>query len=116
MFRRATQDIEISGIPIPEGAIIETRFGAANLDPSVFAHPETVDLTRPNGRAHLTFGAGIHVCIGNQLARGELRLAFKALVDRLDGFRPSRGAASFAYTSTYVAYGLTELWIGFDRR
>ena len=116
MFRRATQNIEIGGVPIPEGAIIETRFGAANLDPDIFPDPETVNLDRHNAKAHLTFGAGIHVCIGNQLARGELRLAFKALVDELENFRASRGAESFAYTSTYVAFGLTELWVRADRR
>lgn len=116
MFRRATDDIEIGGVGIPKDAIIETRFGAANLDPTVFPEPEQVDLNRANGRAHLTFGAGIHMCIGNQLARGELRLAFTALVNRLENFRPSRGEDSYAYTSTYVAYGLTELWLAFDRR
>lgn len=116
MFRRATADTEIGGVAIPENAIIETRYGAANLDPEVFPDPETVDLERANSKAHLTFGSGIHICIGNQLARGELRTAFKQLVDRLDKFRAPRGEDSYTYTSTYVAYGLTELWMTFDRR
>lgn len=116
MFRRATEALTIGDVAIPENAIIETRFGAANLDPDVFPDPETVDLARPNGRAHLTFGAGIHMCIGNQLARGELRAAFGQLVDRLTNIRASRGEASYEYTTTYVAYGLTRLWISFDKR
>ncbi len=116
MFRRATEPLKIGDIAIPENAIIETRFGAANLDPDVFPDPETVNLERPNGRTHLTFGAGIHVCIGNQLARGELRAAFRQLLSRTKNFRPSRGEDSYAYTSTYVAYGLTKLWISFDKR
>ncbi len=116
MFRRATEPLIIGDVSIPENAIIETRFGAANLDPDVFPNPEEVDLERPNGRAHLTFGAGIHMCIGNQLARGELRAAFGQLVNRLKNFRPSRGEASYEYTTTYVAYGLTKLWISFDQR
>lgn len=116
MFRRVTADMEIGGVPLSEGTIIETRFGAANLDPSVFPDPETVDLHRANAKAHLTFGAGIHVCIGNQLARGEMRLAFKALVDRMANFRATRGEGSYAYTSTYVAFGLTKLWMSFDHR
>lgn len=116
MFRRATEPLTIGDVAIPADAIIETRFGAANLDPEMFPDPETVDLGRPNGRAHLTFGAGIHMCIGNQLARGELRAAFGQLVRRAKNFRASRGEASYEYTTTYVAYGLTKLWLGFDKR
>lgn len=116
MFRRATADMEIGGVEIPEGSILETRFGAANLDPSVFPDPETVDLERANMRSHLTFGAGIHMCIGNQLARGEMRIAFKALVTRMKNFRASRGDDSYDYTTTYVAFGLKQLWLGFDKR
>ena len=116
MFRRATEDMEIGGVAIPEGSIIETRYGAANLDPEVFPDPETVDLDRENSKAHLTFGAGIHMCIGNQLARGELRESFRQLVARMHNFRVTRGEDSFDYTTTYVAYGLTKLWMAFDVR
>jgi cytochrome P450 len=116
MFRRATSEIEIGGVVIPEGAIIETRFGAANLDPEVFPEPEFLDLDRKNSRANLTFGIGIHMCIGNQLARGELRASFRQLVDRMHNFRATRGDESFSYTSTYVAFGLTKLWMRFDKR
>ena len=116
MFRRATEPLTIGDVLIPAEAIIETRFGAANLDPDVFPDPEAVDLERANGRAHLTFGAGIHMCIGNQLARGELRAAFGQIVNRCTNFRPSRGEDSYEYTTTYVAYGLTKLWISFDKR
>jgi cytochrome P450 len=116
MFRRATEATEIDGVPIPENAIIEVRYGAANLDPDVFVEPETVDLGRENARTHLTFGVGIHMCIGNQLARGEIRASFKQIVERMHNFRPTRAEKSYSYTTTYVAYGLTELWMTFDRR
>ena len=116
MFRRATEPLVIGDVAIPENAIIETRFQAGNLDPDVFPDPETVNLERVNGRAHLTFGAGIHMCIGNQLARGELRAAFGQLVNRCANFRPSRGEDSYEYTTTYVSYGLNKLWISFDKR
>lgn len=116
MFRRATSEFKIGDAVIPEGSIIETRYGAANTDPDIFPDPERVDLNRHNARAHLTFGIGIHMCIGNQLARSELRTSFKQLVDRLHNFRASRGHESYSYTTTYVAYGLTKLWLSFDRR
>lgn len=116
MFRRATEPVRIGDVDMTENAIIETRFGAGNLDPDVFPDPETVHLDRENGRSHLTFGAGIHMCIGNQLARGELRAAFSQLLRRVENIRPSRGEASYEYTTTYVSYGLTKLWISFDKR
>ena len=116
MFRRATEPVEIGGVTIPEGGIIEVRFGAANRDPAVYPEPACPDLRRANASSHLAFGAGPHLCIGNQLARGELRLAFKALIDRMDNFRPSRGEESYGYTPLYIAYGLNKLWMTFDKR
>jgi cytochrome P450 len=116
MFRRATAAIEIGGVQIPAGAILETRFGAANLDPEMFPHPGEVDFDRSNSKSHLTFGVGIHLCIGNQLARGEMRASFRQLVDRMHNFRATRGEKSYKYTSNYPSFGLTELWMRFDRR
>ncbi len=116
MFRRAKADLEIGSVAIPAGSIVETRFGAANLDPEMFPDPETVDLERSNSKFHLTFGSGIHVCVGNQLARGEMRASFRQIVERMHNFRATRGEESYSYTSTYVAYGLTRLWMSFDRR
>ncbi len=53
------------------------------------------------------------MCIGNQLARAELRAAFSQLTRRVKNIRASRGEDSYAYTTTYVSYGLTKLWISF---
>jgi len=116
MFRRATEDVEIRGVRIPAGSLVEVRFGAGNRDPAMYERPACPDLHRANAASHLAFGTGRHLCIGNQLARGELRLAFKALIDRFDNFRASRGDESFSYTPLYIAYGLTRLWISFDKR
>jgi cytochrome P450 len=116
LFRRATEDIEIKGVTIPAGALVEVRFGAGNRDPAVYDRPGCPNLGRENANTHLAFGTGRHMCIGNQLARAELRLAFRALIDRLDNFRPSRGEGSYAYTSLYIAYGFTTLWLSFDKR
>ncbi len=116
LFRRVMRDVEIAGVTIPEGALVEVRYGAANRDPAEFECPAQLDLNRSNAKSHLAFGFGPHICIGNQLARGELRLAFAALIDRLDNFRLSRGQDSYVYTPNFVAYGMTRLWMGFDRR
>lgn len=108
--------MEIAGTLIPAGSIVEVRFGAANLDGRHFLEPETIDLRRGNAQSHLTFGAGPHLCIGNQLARAELRLAFQALTRRLGHFRASRGEDSYGWITSYIAHGPDRLWMRFDRR
>jgi cytochrome P450 len=115
LFRRVLQDIDIDGTLVPAGALIEVRYGAANRDPAMYAEPDRVDLCRGNATSHLAFGAGPHLCIGNQLARAELRLALHSIVSRMTGLRYSRGPASCAYTPLYISYGLTQLWLAFDR-
>jgi cytochrome P450 len=116
LFRRAQQEVTISDVVIPAGATVEVRFGAANRDPRQFECPAQVDLDRKNATSHLAFGAGIHTCVGNQLARGELRLALQALTRRLTNFRYSRGDRSIVPLEGYTPYGPHTLWMSFDRR
>lgn len=116
LFRRAAEDIEIASVIIPAGSLVEVRYGAANRDPKQYAAPDEINLDRTNAMGHLAFGAGIHMCIGNQLARGELRLAFLALTSRLKGFRLTRGENSYRWVSSYVVHGPAELWMSFERR
>ncbi|WP_340316831.1 cytochrome P450 [Rhizorhabdus argentea] len=116
MFRRVAEPVEIGGAEIPEGALVEVRFGAANRDPAQYACAHAVDLDRANASSHLAFGAGPHLCIGNQLARGELRIAFQALTRHFAGFRQSRGDASVEWMTSYIAHGPSRLWIDFERR
>ena len=116
LFRRVLTEAVIDGVTIPQGAIVEVRFGAANQDPAMFDRPGCADLDRANANAHMAFGAGIHLCIGNQLARGELRVAFARLIDRMKSFRASRGEDSYAYSPTFVTYAISTLWMSFERR
>ena len=116
LFRRVLSDTEIDGVTIPEGSMLEIRWGAANRDPAVYEQGDRIDLDRPNANSHLAFGTGIHICIGNQLARGELRVAFARLLDRLGNLCLSRGEGSLAYTPLFISYGVTQLWMSFDRR
>ncbi|SES18062.1 cytochrome P450 [Sphingobium sp. YR768] len=116
LFRRAAEDVEIAGVIIPAGSLVEVRYGAANRDPKQYAAPDEINLDRTNAMGHLAFGAGIHMCIGNQLARGELKLAFLALTSRLKGFRLTRGENSYRWVSSYVVHGPAELWMSFERR
>jgi cytochrome P450 len=83
-FRRtATRDVELHGKTISEGDKVVMWFAAGNRDPEVFANPNDFDVTRyPND--HVTFGKGSpHFCLGNNLARLEIRLMFETLLPRL---------------------------------
>jgi cytochrome P450 len=79
--RWVLEDSVIGGVEVPKGAELGLLFAAANRDPEVFPDPDRMDLTRePN--PHLTFGAGIHFCLGAPLARIELQTSFRTLLER----------------------------------
>lgn len=83
-FRRtATRDVELGGAQIKEGDKVVMWFASGNRDESVFENPYDFDVTR-NATAHVTFGKGSpHMCLGNNLARMEVRLMFEELIPRL---------------------------------
>ncbi|MGA5217834.1 cytochrome P450 [Streptomyces cinereoruber] len=88
MFERwVLDDIELDGLLIPRGSEVALLLGSANRDPSRFGPTsDTLDLTRPDN-PHLTFGAGIHYCLGAPLARLELTTVFAELLRRAPGLR-----------------------------
>jgi len=77
--------VEVEGMEIPRGDKVALLFGAANRDHRVFAAPDEFDVGRPDAGEHISFGGGIHVCIGAPLARIELEASLRALVDRCPG-------------------------------
>jgi cytochrome P450 family 142 subfamily A polypeptide 1 len=82
MVRTATREAELRGERIREGAEIMLLYPSANRDESVFDHADSFDSARPVN-PHLAFGFGAHFCLGNQLARLELRVMFERLFGRL---------------------------------
>jgi cytochrome P450 len=103
--RTATADVQLGGITVREGQKVAALLGAANRDPAVFADPDTLDVGRTDN-PHVTFGAGVHFCIGAPLARVELQASFGALLERtsrLELARPARRRPEF------VIRGLAEL-------
>jgi cytochrome P450 len=82
--RIASEDIEYRGVTFPKGTFISPAMGVANFDGSVFAEPRAFDITRqPAGQPQLTFGSGIHYCLGAALARAELQEALPILARRM---------------------------------
>ena len=77
--RTLTADTELRGCPMHKGDRILLNWAAANRDPDKFADPDTLNFERPNGSAHLAFGAGVHRCLGNHLARREIKAAIQAI-------------------------------------
>ncbi|MGE0665057.1 MAG: cytochrome P450 [Sphingomonadales bacterium] len=113
LFRIAAKDIEIQGVKIPKGAMINTRYASANRDERHFECPEKLDLDRKNAGSHLAFGSGIHHCLGAPLARRELYWGFKAMVDRFDHIQFAEGKNDFKHGPTFALRALKELHIEF---
>ena len=84
--RFAAHDLEWQGQSIARGEIVFAFLAAANCDPAQFPNPETLDLRRSPNR-HLTLGAGIHFCLGAQLARLETAVALERLLTRFPRLR-----------------------------
>ena len=90
--RTAVVDAEIGGVAIPQGSNILLLMGSANRDPSVFPDPDTFDIGRENSRNHLSFGFGIHYCIGNLLGKLQTRVALEEITKRLPQLQLVAGA------------------------
>ncbi|MEU3606796.1 cytochrome P450 [Streptomyces sp. NPDC035033] len=84
--RTALEDVELGGQTIEAGTTVVLSYHTANRDPERFADPHTLDLSR-QAAGHLAFSHGIHQCLGQQLARVEMRVAFRALLDRFPSLR-----------------------------
>ncbi|WP_192456952.1 cytochrome P450 [Musicola keenii] len=87
VYRMALDDIDVLGHFIPQGTSLFLILGAANHDPAVFTAPECLNIRRKEGRA-LSFGGGIHHCLGYRLALAEMEVALEIILTRLPVMRP----------------------------
>jgi cytochrome P450 len=106
LFERwVLEDVEIHGTPVLRGAELGLVFGSANRDPAAFDAPDELRLDRAQN-PHLTFGAGIHFCLGAPLARLELQTSFATVLRRLPTLEP---AAEPRWKPGYIIRGLEAL-------
>lgn len=114
MWRVVLRDTELGGIAIPKGAMLQLRYAAANRDPTRFENPDKFDVERQNARAHLAFGKGPHMCVGNMLSRKEMFVAFDELLERLTDFSIADEGA-ITILPNILLRGVTRLPIRFKR-
>jgi cytochrome P450 len=109
--RYALSDLDYEGLHLRKGDVIGLMLGAANRDPKRFANANTFDPFRTDG-ANVSFGAGIHFCIGAPLARIELQVAFSELFKRLPKLRL---AEEPRYNNVYHFHGLQRLMVSWHK-
>ncbi|OKK16127.1 cytochrome [Streptomyces sp. CB00455] len=113
-MRTALVDVEVGGQTIKAGTTVVLSYHTANHDTERFTDPHVLDLHRQDG-GHLAFGHGIHLCLGHQLARIEMRLALSALIDRFPTLRLAVPAEEVALRpETADIYGVKSLPVTWD--
>ncbi|MGA4786469.1 cytochrome P450 [Nocardia sp. AB354] len=107
-YRYATDDIELGGETIGKGSTVVVSLLAANRDPRRFDEPDTLDVRR-TARGHLSFGHGMHLCLGQQLARIEMRAGFAGLLRRFPTLALAVPADAVRLRTDMNIYGVHEL-------
>ncbi|WP_418153821.1 cytochrome P450 [Actinoalloteichus caeruleus] len=107
-IRTALDDIELNGQLIRAGDSVTVSVPAANWDPTRFPEPDRLDITR-RSTSHLAFGHGIHQCLGQQLARVEMRIGFGSLLGRFPGLRLAVEPDAVPLRSDMGIYGVHQL-------
>lgn len=116
LFRTAVRDVELSGVVVPKDAQVCVLFASANDDDGVFGCPRDIDLERNNLGRHLSFGAGIHRCVGASLARMEVKVATQEILRRLDNIKLQIPVEDITVLPTLGTHTIDSLPITFTRR
>ncbi|MER6944668.1 cytochrome P450 [Nonomuraea sp. NPDC000554] len=107
--RAALEDVEIAGELVRAGETVSMSLPAANRDKEVFDDPAALRLDRPGARRHLAFGHGVHQCLGQQLARIEMRIGYRALFERFPTLRLAVPADEVPTKDDAVVFGVRSL-------
>lgn len=110
--RYALENAIIHGVTIPRGEMTLGVIGSANRDEAVFDNPDELHITRDPNK-HLSFGQGIHFCLGAPLARMEAQIAFTTLLQRLPDLRLKNSPDSLRWRPSMILRGLASLPVRF---
>lgn len=116
LSRMTTCEVELGGKTLPSGAHLLLMYASANDDPDLFANPRTFDMERANIMKHVSFGGGVHKCVGLALARMEIKVAARQLVRRLTDFRLAIAEQDIAFLPTVATRSMESLPVTFERR
>ena len=106
--RVALEDVEIAGVTVKKGEGLFMSLPSANRDEQLFACPDSIDIERDTSQ-HLTFGYGIHQCLGQMLARYELQVMFTAILKRLPSLRLALPLEQIRFKDDMQIYGIHNL-------
>jgi cytochrome P450 len=116
LFRTAMKDADLGGTRVPAGSQLCILYASANDDDAKFPDPRQLDIERPNVGASITFGSGIHKCVGMSLARMEIKLAAQEFIRRLDNIRLAVPADDLTFLPTLASQTFESLPLTFTRR
>jgi len=116
LSRMTTREVELGGKKLPARAHLLLLYASANDDDKEFACPRNFDLNRPNLGRHVSFGGGVHRCVGAALARMEIKVAAKEIIKRLDNFELAVPVESIAYVPTVATRTIASLPMKYSRR
>jgi cytochrome P450 len=111
--RVTTQPTTLGGVELPAGTRLFLNFAAANHQPDLFDEPDTFDIHRPTANHHISFGKGIHFCLGAGLARMEARIALELLAERLPTLRMCDGQ-TLSFFPNITFRGPDQLYVEWD--
>lgn len=110
LLRIALEDVPLSGTLIPAGSAVLPSLSSANRDGAQFPDPDIMDTDR-GANPHLTFGHGAHYCLGSGLARAELQIALRSLLDRFPSLRLADPAAEISRPTGRLVHGVSTLLV-----
>ena len=116
LFRVTTKEVELGGKVLPEGAYVCMLFASGNDDESVFDCPRSFDADRKNLTKHMSFGGGVHLCVGMALARMEIKVAAVELMTRLKDIKLAVPIEEIRYVPTVAVLSMKNLPLTFSRR
>ncbi|MCJ1962371.1 cytochrome P450 [Novosphingobium mangrovi (ex Hu et al. 2023)] len=116
LSRMTTKEVELGGRVLPEGAHLLLLYASANDEPEIFPEPRRFDMERKNIMKHVSFGGGVHKCVGLALARMEIKVAARLLVRKFADVRLAIAEEDIAYLPTVATRSIESLPVTFTLR